>query len=181
MVHFLVCTVLACGGSVETNGTKDRSGNGPDVASDHRDGNPPIVTPPPPTTPPTIGNALEYFHRGPANLAIDHQRMLFGIYMHLRGTDSSYATCGSFGPQGQAFGDGTSLELSPGVLYPNALGGGIAVTKVSVTLLDASGLSMHVTMRNGDQFDETWLRGLGTECEGDCVPNLDGCRALGRK
>ena len=177
-----VLTATACGGAVTTEGSNDPQGN----AQNPGDTVTPVggdqpVTKNPPAPPTTGGDALEYFHRGAANLAIDHQRVLFAIHQRVPGSDSIYNACGSFVPRDQGFAVGTRLELLPGAFYPSSFGGGIAVKDVRVQKLDASALVVHVIMVNGDELDDTWERGLGTQCEGDCIPNLGACSSLAKK
>jgi hypothetical protein len=165
--------LVACGGSIAPERSPDEPGTVPTAVPSS------TATPPPSTptsTPPSVGvtgNALEYFHRGAANLAIDHQLAQFAIVQHLPGTDSRYSTCGAY-RGGNPLGPGTTLDFAPNVLYPSSFGGGMAVNDVRVVSLGEA-LVLHVTLVNGSEMDDTWARGLGTECSGDCVPEPSAC------
>jgi hypothetical protein len=165
--------LVACGGSI----APERSPDEPVTVATAVPSSTSTSTPPAPTsTPPSVGvtgNALEYFHRGAANLAIDHQRALFGIAQQLPGSDSHYSTCGTY-RGGSVFGPGTKLDIPANVLYPSSFGGGIAVSEVRVKSLDEA-LVLHLTLVNGTEMDDTWQRDLGTECARDCVPDPSAC------
>lgn len=165
--------LVACGGSIAPERSPDEPGT---VATAIPSSTSTSTPPTPPSTPPSVGvtgNALEYFHRGAANLAIDHQRARFAIVQEVPRGDSRYATCGAY-RGGNDFGPGTKLDIAPNVLYPSSFGGGMAVTEVRVKSLDEA-LVLHVTLVNGTELDDTWQRGLGTECAGDCVPEPAAC------
>jgi hypothetical protein len=166
-------TLVACGGSIAPERSPDEPGT---VATAVPSSTSTSTPPTPPSTPPSVGvtgNALEYFHRGAANLAIDHQRAQFAIVQQLASSDSRYDTCGAY-RGGSDFGPGTKLDIAPNVLYPSSFGGGMAVTEVRVKSLDEA-LVLHVTLVNGTELDDTWQRGLGTQCSGDCVPEPAAC------
>ena len=123
------------------------------------------------------GDAVEYFHSGIANLGVDHQRRVFAIVSHARGSDASARVCGTLPARGDVVAPGAAMTIPSGLLYPTGSGGGVATSSVTVASVDDKGLVVHVTLKNGSSYDETWLRGLGTECAGDCIPAVTTCRA----
>ncbi len=167
----LVTTTLACGGALSPSepSSGDPSPGDPSASSE-----PSVETGPkePNEVPAQSGNALEHFHRGSAKMTIDHQRALVALHDHTPGSDASYRACAKLSGTLEA---GTQLELAT-ELYPTTTGGAIAVADIHVKRLDTDGLVLHLTMKNGTELDDTWQRGLGARCEGDCVPQLETCR-----
>ncbi len=159
----ITLAAVACGGSVDDDAsTSPTSANAPAPSGSGS------VT----ASPSASGEAVEYFHRGSANMAIDHQRKRFATHEHTAGSDAFFDSCGAV--SGSPVTVGTRLVLGERMGYPSRAGGSIAVSELQITRLDTDGLVLHVTMQNGTEFDDTWKRGLGTQCDGDCVPEICG-------
>lgn len=158
----ILASTAACGGTTDEPASAGSPSPGPSTSE-------PVTT--------SGGSSIEFFHHGSANLGVDHQRRVFSIVAHAQGSDAFANVCGALPVSGDAVGPGAELKLPSGLLFPTATGGGVAVSTVSVVSVDSSALVLHLVLKNGSSYDERWLRGLGTECAGDCNPPLTTCRA----
>ncbi len=125
------------------------------------------------------GSATESFHRGCDSMQVDHQRSTFAIltYTHAQNREQNwgacYDVCGNIvdydacgkrvGASLAANDVGVLLDL-PSESYPTSDGGTIAVKKILATRV-AGDLVLHVTTKNGTEFDDTWQSGHGDDSE----------------
>ena len=117
-------------------------------------------------------SAVVHFHRGSANLIVDRLKGVLALAEHTPGSDAFFSACGTFTP---TFDAGTRVDLPTGML-PTSAGGSIAVEEVVVKTFSVTRLVLHVTMRNGTEYDDTRTSSFSATSDAMGVPDLAACR-----